>query len=401
MVHDDDSLPDDIEFLVVGAGIVGSAVARELAPRHRVLVVDAGPPTLTGSTGHAPGFIGEFGGAAVATELATLTTRAFARIARGDRTVFERTGCLEVATTEAGAAVLAGRARDALAQGLRAVPVSPADAAAMAPETVPATGVVAALHFPDDATADAGAVTAALRAHAEGDGAVFAWHTRIRSVHARPAERVRIATADGRMFTAEHVVLCTGIWADACLRPSSGGPSPIVPVRHPYVYGPVVGGETVTRPFVRFPEHHVYARRHGRRWGFGTYDHAPVPADATTLASALRRWDGRFDDAVARGLERLADPARFTPTERVDGVFAVTPDNLPLVGPVRDGIWMAAAVWVTHSVGAAQVLAALVEGRPAPVGDPAALSPRRFDAWDPGIARRAALRHYNDIYERG
>jgi glycine/D-amino acid oxidase-like deaminating enzyme len=37
---------------------------------------------------------------------------------------------------------------------------------------------------------------------------------------------------------------------------------------------------------------------------------------------------------------------RFTPEKRLNGVFAMTPDNLPLLGPVGDigGLWVAEAV---------------------------------------------------------
>lgn len=259
--------------------------------------------------------------------------------------------------------------------------------------------VAAALHFPKDATAHAPTVTALLRARAEASGARFAWGMRVRHTDER-GDRVEVATGDDVPVAAQQVVLCTGIWGEIGM-PPHGHPVPIVPVRHPYVYGPQGDPPRGPRPFVRFPEHHVYARRHGAQWGFGTYDHAPDPIDAATLATAELPWDGRFDDPIARGLRLFARPDLFAPARRLDGVFAVTPDNLPLIGSWSARTWMVAAAWVTHAVGAAQVLAALVDELPAPVRDPAAVDPRRFDSWDPVLARESALRRYNDIYERG
>lgn len=47
------------------------------------------------------------------------------------------------------------------------------------------------------------------------------------------------------------------------------------------------------------------------------------------------------------------------PEHRLNGVFAMTPDNLPLLGPVADvpGLWVAEAIWVTYAAGAADALA--------------------------------------------
>lgn len=388
----------DVEVLVVGAGIVGSAVADALTPRRRVHVVDAGSASLAGSTGHAPGFIGEFGGSLVATELAQLTTAGLEAVAGEDRSVFDRVGCLEVATSPDGARDLADRAARAREQGLEVQELTGDEVAALAPQVVRPDRAVSGILFPRDAVARAWAATHLLQHRATGNGATFAWETRVQSVSGDGSGPFQVQTSAGTV-RAGQVVLCTGIWSDLCLDVPHG--LPIVPVRHPYVYGPPQGSGPGRQPFVRFPEHHVYARWHGPRWGFGSYDHTPEPVDMRELPTADLDWDGRFDRVVRRGLDLLAEPGLFTPEQRVDGVYAMTPDNLPLVGRLRDRIWMVAAVWVTHSVGAAQLLAAQLDGLPSPVSDPDALDPLRFADVDPARARAQALAHYSDIYERG
>ncbi|KLT40138.1 hypothetical protein CC85DRAFT_304459 [Cutaneotrichosporon oleaginosum] len=47
----------EYDIAIVGAGIVGSCLAAQLAPHARVLLVDRDVRGLRGSTGHAPGFL--------------------------------------------------------------------------------------------------------------------------------------------------------------------------------------------------------------------------------------------------------------------------------------------------------------------------------------------------------
>jgi hypothetical protein len=81
----------------------------------------------------------------------------------------------------------------------------------------------------------------------------------------------------------------------------------------------------------------------------------------------------------------------------IDGVFSMTPDNLPVLGPHPDhaGIWVAQAIWVTHVGGAASVLsrALLNDGPLMPE-----LAIDRFNGQSPGTLRESARRLYRDIY---
>ncbi|MEU4674582.1 hypothetical protein AB0F91_43165 [Amycolatopsis sp. NPDC023774] len=77
--------------VIVGAGIVGAALAAELAADFPVEV----KKTLTGSTGYAPRFIALFNEARVLTELARAGAARYDEILAG----FSCVGGLEVATT--------------------------------------------------------------------------------------------------------------------------------------------------------------------------------------------------------------------------------------------------------------------------------------------------------------
>lgn len=402
-------------IVIVGAGIVGSSLARELAGRDgcEVTVLDRSPAgRLYGSTGHAPGYVGVLGEAPVLTELTRATVRIYRRLTDDDATGparpgggagFVQTGCLEVATSPAAYETLRRRAARADDAGLAARLVGPEEAAALAPRLVDPETAVAGLHFPGDGTARAGLLTAAQRRRAEAEGAEFADGAEATGLEIRAGRVHGVWLADGTLVPADDTVLASGIWGPL-LAAQAGVRLPLTPVSHPYVYGGPHPARHPRGPFVRWPEHQVYARDHGDRDGIGTYAHEPravAPADLGVRAE--EPWPGRpFDGAVAAAFALLPPAHRFAPAVRLNGVFSVTPDNMPLLGPFEGlpGLWSATAIWVTHAAGAAAALAEAMDGGE-PGAELAALSPDRFAGLPAEDLRRRALRHYNGIYATG
>lgn len=206
-------------------------------------------------------------------------------------------------------------------------------------------------------------------------------------------------TADERL-TADDAVVAAGIWGSE-VAALAGQSLCLVPVAHPYVYGEAHAPRTPRSPFVRWPDQHVYARDHGNRLGLGTYDHVPLPVDLDALGGrAEQTWPAeRFDPAVGRALALLPAEHRFDPAERLNGVFAMTPDNLPLLGASDEveGLWFAEALWVTQATGAARALAETMLGKPTMQGLDA-LRPDRFAGQRADRLTASALRLYRDIY---
>lgn len=392
-------------IVVVGGGIVGSALAQQLTKRDhtRVTVVDRSPAgELYGATGHAPGFVGVFHETELLTDLARQSVQRYQAISVEGVRGFERVGSLELAHTEEGAQVLRRRAQAAAAQQVTARLLDPAEAAGLAPRLVDPARTVAALHFPHDGTARAALVTHELRRQAEAAGARFRTGTEVTALDTRDG-RISGVHLGEEALEADDVVLACGMWGPALAR-TAGAELPLTPVLHPYVYGPEHPQPHPAAPFVRWPEHHVYARDHGERDGLGSYDHTPHPVAVGELGErAELPWPGEvFDPAVDAALRLFPPEHAPRPAERLAGLFSMTADGLPLLGGHREvaGLWSAEAVWVTHAAGAAAALAALMYDH-APDERLRALAPDRFAGQSPDDLERRALDGYRDIYATG
>lgn len=131
---------------------------------------------------------------------------------------------------------------------------------------------------------------------------------------------------------------------------------------------------------------------------------------------------GEFDETLHRAYALLPNRNLFDGGSAFNGVFAVTPDNMPFAGKVDvdglQGLWVAAAVWVTHAAGTARVVAEMVkrdaglrgegcrdEGGGGGGGErlvvdeemKRALDPNRFRGREERELREMALGWYNDV----
>ncbi|WP_086828963.1 FAD-binding oxidoreductase, partial [Allokutzneria sp. NRRL B-24872] len=327
--------------VVVGAGIVGASVAHHLTERGfaDVLVIDArSEGTLPGSTGLAPGLVGQLSSDRDLARLAIDSVELYSRLPGQ----FHRVGCLEVATSEAGMSGFAADVDNGTRLGLDARVITASEAASLAPGLVSDTAH-GALLIHDDGAVDPVAVTAALIASAREQGAQFRWNSPVRQLEEQSGRVVGVRMDSG-VVRADTVVLAVGVWGPT-LASTVGVQVPMLPVEHPYAFtvpSDDLTAEPITMPIVRYPEHAVYCRTHGHRYGFGSYDHEPVPA--ALGATAGRRFrDKVFEPALAKA-RKLVPALRTADVEkRINGVFALTPDELPLVGPAPEvrGLWLA------------------------------------------------------------
>ncbi|MGW0929034.1 NAD(P)/FAD-dependent oxidoreductase [Streptomyces sp. NPDC002644] len=398
------------EILVVGAGVVGASVAYHLAElgHDRVTVLDTRDRgALPGSTGLAPGFVGQLSATPELSVLAmdsVATYRALSQAAPAP--VFWQVGCLEIATSPARLEQAHQDVEDGHGLGIEARVVDAAEAVALAPALVNAERALGALHIPSDGAADPAALTHALVDAAERSGARFRWNTPVLALETAQGGVIGVrAGKDGELLRADQVVLATGIWGPV-LAAQAGVRLPMVDVQHPYVFTAELPGldETpIDTPIVRYPDHAVYTRRHGRRYGLGSYAHAALPlTPSSTLPSAeLPFQEAAFGTAIAEATALVPAFRQVPQGRRLNGVFALTPDELPVVGPAAGapGLWFAEASWVTHAGGVGRQLANMLLETGNLLVAPDRLSPGRFDHWSDKKIRETALGHYRGIYD--
>lgn len=368
--------------VIIGAGVVGAALAEELSARGwtDVTVVDQGPiPATGGSSSHAPGLVFQTNPSKAMTHMARYTVEKLGALDLDGEPCFLPVGGLEVATTPERLKELHRRHGWATAWGIEAYVLSPGECADRHPLLDPAL-VLGGLYVPTDGVAKAvPAVDAQLRlARSRG--------VRVLDRH----EVVDIRTEDGRVaavvtdrgeVAADIVVCCAGIWGPRIAR-MVGLPLPLTPLAHQLARtGPVPGlperterTPEVSLPILRHQGADLYYRQRHDRLDIGYYGHRPMPVaaddipsagDAEVMPSVLPFTPGDFAEAWAETTALLPATGATKVDDGINGLFSFTTDNMPLMGesPETGGFWVAEAVWVTHSAGVGRAMAEwLVDG---------------------------------------
>jgi glycine oxidase len=309
-----------VNIIVVGAGVVGCAIAHELASRgadvHLIDDRGTGQGATRASAGMlAPHIEGHL------PPLHALGVRslgmydAFIRRAAADsqQTIeYERAGTLQVARTEAESADLCAMARSFVDAGVKHTLLDATGIRRMEPAV--ATDIVSGLHVPDHGYVKATALTRALATAAvrKGAEAVIA---RVSSIDG--GDSARVVSSAGR-FEADAVVIAAGAWSDVVSRAGMS----VKPIR----------GQLIQLRLESRPASHVI-------WGSRCY---LVPwRDGSVLAGATVEDVGFDESSTDEGVQFLREAsAELLPVLRLAafegvrvGLRPMTRDELPAIGP--------------------------------------------------------------------
>jgi glycine oxidase len=311
-----------VDVVVVGAGIIGCAVAYELASRGAAVRVLDVRGVARGATAASAGVLCPHieGHAAALRRLGTASLACYdafvARVAAdaGRGIEYQRCGTLEVALTDAEAAQLEGTAESHARAGVEHRYLEPREARALEPSL--SDRIVGALLIPEHGYVRAADFTQALAAAAVARGATLEEQTAVRRIvwqGSKPG-----VESDRGTINADAIVIAAGSWSSA-LEPCA---PQVKPIRGQLLQ---LGGRSPIASRVV--------------WGFDCY---VVPwQDGSFLVGATVEDVGFDESATVAGVRDLLDracellpPARTATFRDVRvGLRPATPDELPIVGP--------------------------------------------------------------------
>lgn len=365
--------------VVVGAGIIGCACARELAQAgFEVTVVERGA-AASATTAHGEGnVLVSDKGPGPELELAQLSRRLWPQVlaAVAERSAhmaraveWEPKGGIVVATTDAGARDLTRFAADQRTAGVH-TEILDADALAAA-EPYVTRDHATAVHYPEDAQVQPAAAAAALLTEALAAGATLRTGCEVLGALTRGGRITAVRTSIG-LLEADCFVNAAGPWAGE-VAARLGTPVDIRPRR---------GDVLVTTPVPPMVFHKVYDADYVGAVGSSAEDlQTSAVVESTRGGSVLIGSSRRrvaFDDrlrpavlsAVAAKALRLFPALAGVPVMRAYGGFRpYVPDHLPVIGadPRLTGLWHVGGhegAGIGLSVGSARLLRRLMLGQP-------------------------------------
>ena len=366
-------LPASARAVVIGGGVAGASVACHLARQgwEELVLVDQAPLWRTGgSTSHAPGLVVQH-----------TPPRPRPRLAQSPVALFSELGCahagggIAVAPTEERWAELDRRWARARGYGLDARLLAPAEVADRVPLIDP-EAILGGFLVADDGIAKALQAAEAMGREAIDRGALRAFGSC--EATGLVVEGGRVAGVETSLGTirTEHVVIAAGMWGPRLMRLARGLNIPLVPLQHQLAYTaplPSLAGETreVMHPILRHQDHSMYFRQVADAYAIGSYRHEPLLAEP----EEVRPWssdgeepsvepftEGDFRSAYEEAGRLLPELRGVELVRAFNGLMSFTPDGFPLLGEsaAARGLWLAQAIWVTHSGGAGRALAELM-----------------------------------------
>jgi sarcosine oxidase subunit beta len=367
------------DVVVVGAGVMGCALAYELARREvPVTLVDAGQ-VCGGSSGRNAGGVRQQFSHPTNVALARRTVRRLLDAADelGVDVGLRQVGYLFLVADPARAAALRQAADRQSAAGLPTRWLSPAEVGGLVPGMV-VDDLAGASFCPSDGYFDPHSLVTGYAAAARRLGARLLQFRAVTGLRRAGSQLTAVELADGTALPCGTVVNCTGAWADDFAR-LYGGSLPVTPWRSQCFRLAGVPLPPDCPMTIDFDYGKAYFHPEGPDVIAG------MDNETATTATAEVPFDwGKSADVAERLVARLPAFAEARVAGGWAGLLELTPDDNPLVGWTLDNCYTAAG-FAGHGLSLAPALAEEVAREL--VDEPSTLD---LDAFRPDRFDRAA-----------
>lgn len=367
-------MADTADVCIIGGGCMGASTAYHLTRLGftNIVLVEREAQLAAGSTGRNAGGVrhqfSDPANIALSIESIALLERFEAEV--GTPIDLWQHGYLFLLSSEASVAAFRASVAIQRAAGLDVEWLDAAEASRRAPGLA-VDGVRAATFYGRDGIADPHGVTLGFARAAQAAGARILRETEATALEVTHGRVVAVVTTRGRI-AAPVVVNAAGPWA-GLVGAMAGVEVPVVPLRrHIFIAQPARGASWDDPPHRdRVPASRImvidfdtsfYFHREGAGVLFGMADPDERPGFDTTV-----RWDflPRVIEAAVTRLPALADAAV---AHAWAGLYEMTPDRNPIIGPVQglEGFYTIAGFsghGFMHAPAAGRVMADLVAGR--------------------------------------
>jgi len=361
-------MKSDVQVAVIGGGIVGAAVLYWLAKKGWTDTVLVERRELTsGSTWHSSGHVAYFGPEADFSQLyaSSIQTYVQAEQESGHSISFHQTGSLRIASNEKELELFHSYKPDFDKRGIPYNVCTPDEVSTLNP-LLETSGIFGAAYTPTDGYLDPSGATQALAAAARGLGASVERFCPVLSLQ-RDTSGWLVETEKG-IISAKHVVVAASFWTRELLAKLGIG-VPVYAIKHQCVLSDSLPGLVELDheiPILRDSYISGSVRQEGKGILAGFYEDTPefwaldgIPKD---FHEDLFEPDlDRIMPNLERLMERYPSFREVGIKNVINGPMCLTPDNLPLIGPVQDheGLWLATGfhVGIATGGGSAEFLA--------------------------------------------
>lgn len=362
------------DAVIVGGGCMGASVAWHLAQQGLtdIVLIEREAQLATGSTGkNAGGVRHQFSHPANI----DLSIESIAMMARFEEVVgtpidFHQDGYLFLLSTAAHVATFLKNVQLQKSRGVDVQWLSPSEAQALAPG-LDVAGVKGATFCAADGVADPNGVTVGFARGAQARGVEIIRETEVTGIRLDQNRVAEVQTSRGSIATP-LVVNAAGPWAKSIGR-MCGVDVPVEPERrHIFIASPPGGGSWDDPGNAgRVPKNKLlvidfdstfYFHREGGGLLFGMGDPDEQPGFDITV-----RWDF-LPKVIEVAMQRLPALADAAVSHAWAGLYEMTPDHNPIIGPSRDveGFYTIAGFsghGFQHAPAAGRILADLITGR--------------------------------------